>query len=82
MYRIRNGYSFYSNGGISLRWDLEGRVFGDLEEIAHHLALFESLRGRVPDDWVVETLVPARTEERSARELLEDFLQTREDEGR
>lgn len=81
MYRIRNGYSFYSNGGISLRWDLEGRVFGSRDEIAHHLVLFENVRGRVPDDWVIETLVPASVEEQSARDLLEEFLQAQEGEG-
>lgn len=81
MHRIRNGYSFYSNGGISLRWNLEGRVFGSREELAHHLILFESLRGHVPEDWVVETLVPASGEEQSARELLEEFLQTGEGES-
>lgn len=79
MYRIKNSYSFYSNGGIFLRWDLDGRVFDDLEEIACHLALFESIRGRVPDDWVIETLVPADEEEPSARELLEDFREANED---
>lgn len=79
MYRIKNSYSFYSNGGIFLRWNLEGRVFDDLEEIAHYLALFESIRGRVPDDWVIEMLIPADEEEPSARELLEEFRQASED---
>lgn len=81
MYRIKNGYSFYSNGGILSRWDLDGRVFGDLEEVACHLALFESIRGRVPEDWVIETLTPAIGEEPSAKELLEEFRQANEAEG-
>lgn len=80
MYRIKNSYSFYSNGGIFLRWNLDGRVFDDLDDVARHLALFESVRGRIPDDWVIEKLIPAEEAEPGARELLEEFREANEDE--